>query len=86
MDNWLVILGVGFLILIAVLPFLPIGTRPRCPQCGSRKIGVQKTATGLRDTDGGGGHGGGRVQTQYDVKYRCNNCQNQWTTTATETH
>jgi hypothetical protein len=87
MDNWLVILGVGFLVLILVFPFLPIGTRPRCPECGGRKIGVQKTATGFRTSDFGGGRGGGgsRVQMQYDVKYQCNDCQTKWTATITET-
>jgi len=88
MDNWLVIMGVGFLILIVIFPFLPIGTRPRCPECDSRKIGVNKTTTGFRMSDsGGGGEGGGgaRVQMQYDVKYRCNDCQAQWSATETET-
>ena len=88
MDNVLIILGVGALILILVFPFLPIGTRPRCAECGSRKVGVQKTTTGFRSTDfGGGGEGGGgsRMQMQYDVKYHCNNCQAQWTATETET-
>jgi DNA-directed RNA polymerase subunit RPC12/RpoP len=88
MDNWLVFIGVGFLVLILIFPFLPIGARPRCPECGSRKIGVQKTTTGFRTSDfGGGGEGGGdsRVQMQYDVEYHCNDCQAKWTTTATET-
>jgi hypothetical protein len=88
MDNWLVIVGVGFLILIVVFPFLRIGTRPRCRECGSRKIGVQKTATGMRTSDfHSGGEGGGysAVQTHYEIKYRCNDCQAQWTITATET-
>ena len=88
MDNWLVILGVGFLILIAVLPFLPIGTRPRCPECGSRKIGVQKTATGMRDSDfggGGPGGGGGRAPMQDGGKYRWNNRPAQGAPPAPET-
>lgn len=88
MDNWLAIVGVVALILLFIFPFLPIGTRPRCPECGSREIGVNKKAKGLR-TSGftGGGEGGGytAVQTMYEVKYRCNNCQTEWTATATET-
>ena len=74
MDNWLVFVGLGFLALILIFPFLSIGTRPRCPECGSRKIGVQKTATGFRSSDSGEG-GDARVQMQYNVKYRCNDCQ-----------
>ncbi len=88
MDNWLVIVGVGSLVLILVFPFLPIGTRPHCPECGSRKIGVQKTATGMRTSDfSGGGKGGGYsgVQMQYEVEYRCNDCQAQWSKSETET-
>ncbi|WP_420643096.1 hypothetical protein [Candidatus Leptofilum sp.] len=92
MDNWLAIVGVIALIVLFVLPFLPIGTRPRCPECRSRKIGVNKTNKGFRTTGfGGGGSGGGEgggytaVQTFYDVKYRCNDCQAEWTSTATET-
>ena len=88
MDKWLIILGAGFLLLILIFPFLPIGTRPRCAECGSRKIGVQKTPTGMRTSDfSGGGEGGGysAVQMHYDMKYRCNDCQAQWTATMTET-
>lgn len=88
MDKLLPILGGVALLIILIFPFLPIGTHPRCPECGSRKIGVQKTTTGFRVTDfGGGGEGGGgsRVQMQYDVKYHCNDCRTQWTATATET-
>mgnify|MGYP002624595500 CR=1 FL=1 len=87
MDNWLVFVGLGFLALILIFPFMPIGTRPRCAECGSRKIGVQKTTTGFRSTDfGGGGEGGGgsRIQMQYDVKYHCNDCQAQWSAKETE--
>lgn len=88
MDNWLMIVGLLFVALILVFPFLPIGTRPHCAECGSRKIGVQKTNTGFRASDfHSGGEGGGytAVQMQYDVKYRCNDCQAQWSDTITET-
>lgn len=88
MDKLLTVVGGLVLAYILVFPFLPIGTRPRCPECGSRKIGVNKTTTGFRSIDyHSGGEGGGYsgVQMQYDIKYHCNNCQAQWSATATET-
>ena len=88
MDNVLPIIGVGFLVFIVIFPFLKIDTRPRCRECGSKKIGVQKTVTGMRAVDyssGEPGGGGASTQLQYDMKYRCNECQAQWTTTATKT-
>ena len=92
MDKVLMIAGIGALLLIFIFPFLPIGTRPRCPECGSRKIGVNKTNKGFRSTGltgggSGGGEGGGytAIQTFYDVKYHCNDCQAQWQKSETET-
>ena len=59
---------------------------------GSRKIGVNKTNKGFRTTGltgggSGGGAGGGytAIQTFYDVKYHCNDCQAQWQKSETET-
>ncbi|MEZ4593360.1 MAG: hypothetical protein R3D55_19770 [Chloroflexota bacterium] len=92
MEKLFTVIGLIALLVIFVLPFLPFGTRPRCPECGSRKIGVNKTNKGFRTTGltgggSGGGEGGGytSIQTFYDVKYQCNNCQAQWQNSETET-
>ena len=67
MDKVLMIAGIGALLLIFIFPFLPIGTRPRCPECGSRKIGVNKTNKGFRTTGlTGGGSGGGEEKQRHD--------------------
>lgn len=64
-------------------------TSPRCPECGSRKIGVvAKEPLGMRDvnyTSGSDGGGFTSVQVAYQVTTRCNACGAQWTTTLTET-
>lgn len=86
MDKLITIVGIVALLVIFVLPFLPFGTRPRCPECGSRKIGVNKTTTGFRSSDyGGEGGSHSAIQMQYDVKYCCNDCQAQWQKSETET-
>ena len=92
MDDQIPSIGVALLIivivLVAIFPFVTRKARPRCQECKSRKIGVEKIPLGMR-TSGfcGGGEGGGysAVQMHYEIKHRCNNCQAQWTVTTTET-
>ena len=88
MDSVLLIVGAIALIVLILLPFVPWRRGPRCPERGSRQVGRQRKASGMRTSDcGGGGYGGGHssVQMQYEVRYRCNDCQATWTRTETET-
>lgn len=80
------IFGVVVFCALGAILFL---TRPRCPECGSLKIGeISKEPLGMRASDyssGGGGGGYSTSQILYRVKFRCNECQEQWTVTNTET-
>lgn len=85
MEKLFTVIGIIALLIIFVLPFLRFGTRPRCPECGSRKIGVNKTTKGMRSSDYGGEGGYAVIQMMYQVKYKCNVCQTQWQKSETET-
>ena len=54
-SNLFAIIGIAVVILLLILPLISWGPCPRCPDCGSRKVGVQKTPTGMRTTDSGAG-------------------------------
>ena len=63
--------------------------RWRCPNCGSRQVGlIRKDPQGLRSVDmhtGGSGGGYSGIQTTYAVTYQCNHCHFRWTDTIVET-
>lgn len=80
---------VTILVIVVALGAVLVLTRPRCPECGSLKIAViSKEPLSMRDASyHAGGGGGGYTQTQiiYNVKYRCGNCNEEWTAVITET-
>jgi len=89
MNNVITMIGVTTVIALIFLPLLFWRSRLRCPECGSRKIGVEKTVTGMQTFDyHSSSESGGTtsVQMQYTVKYHCDICRAQWNTTETETH
>lgn len=83
----LAILIVG--VLVALVVRWLTRPRPRCPECGSRQVGiVAKEPLGMRDSyihTAGEGGGYAAVQVAYQVTSRCNECRAQWTKTITET-
>jgi DNA-directed RNA polymerase subunit RPC12/RpoP len=88
--DWNLIACVVFAVFtVCALAAILLLARPRCPECGSRKIGIiSKEPQGMRDVGySGGGIGGGYSSAQilYNVKYRCSACEAQWTSTITET-
>ena len=89
MNNVTLIIGVTavIILILILLSLLSRRPRPRCPECGSQQIGVEKTVTGMDTFDyHSGGDGGGytSIHLQYIVKYHCNVCGAKWIATEKE--
>ena len=89
--DWNLIACVVFAVFtVCALGAILLLSRTRCPECGSRKIGeISKEPLGMRGTGYSSGEGGGgyaTTQIMYKVKYRCSECQEEWTVTKTETN
>ena len=83
-------MNIGLVMILLILGALLVWWLTRveitCPQCGSRKVNqVSKQMLGFQNLEYGGLEHRSGIQANYEVKYRCGQCEAQWTTTVRET-
>ncbi len=85
--NWNLILGIAAVIFVIAISWF-FRPRPRCPECKSYKVGIvkkesQSAVVGIHPGDGKSGPTA-IASVQYRVLYRCNDCQETWGGTTSE--